>query len=206
MNDLALGWTDATVGLPAPLRLQKQGTVQLITAPAPQAETPRQRLTLLQACFDAGIDLVPLATNQRVIVHHAMHPSPELLDDIARLRGQGQLTLTLSWQASPQTAESGRSWLQLRQRARGEAALAEQMLEKLVSRLTYDRSLPRTGAGQSTLDLLVPRTELDRAQRNIVLLTQTLATKSLPGASLLVTGLWPAFSFVCSPRDIRIPA
>lgn len=208
MNDLALAWTDAKIGLPAPLRLQKQGPLQLITAPAQHAETPRQRLTFLQACFDAGIDLLPLATHQRIIAPQATPPTSDLLDDVARLRGQGQLTLTLAWQAGPRTArpDSGQRWLQMRQGLRAEAALAEQMLEKLARCLPFDRSLPRTGAGQCTLDLLVPRAKLDHAHQEIAILTQTLATKSLPGASLLVTGLWPVFSFVRNPRDSRVPA
>lgn len=211
MNDLALGWTDADARPPAPLRLRGQGPVRLITAPAPEADTPRQRLELLQQCFDAGLDLIPLAVADRNSADLAETCPTGLPAQLAALRGCGQLSLTLTWQAAPSTARqiTGQSWLHQRHRQRAEAAalgqLAVSALLTLADCLPCRQNPPKLAAGGCSLDLLVPRSELGAIQSRISSLSQSLAVELLPNAALLVTGLWPPYTFV-QPATQQIPA
>ncbi len=207
MKDIALGWTLAGTCLPAPLRLMGCGNTQLITAPEAQAGTPRQRLMLQQACFDAGIGMIPVSADQPVCAEQAGIPPPDLLTQLARLQGCWQLSLTLSWktplQVQPQA--SGQSWLKMRQRRLIEAAAismtAQETFFTLVSRLPHPKSQLRRAADRFSLDLLVARTDLSRIHDTLTDLGQRLAIDALPGAHLLATGLWPPFSFVRAGQD-----
>lgn len=210
MSDLALGWAHAEAVPPDPMRLVGHGAVRLLTAPAHMADLPRQRLLLLQACFDAGMDLVPLSASQRIPADRA-NTCDEALAHLADLRACGQLSLTLTWRQAGRTtsAGSGQTWLQMRQQQRAKAAeleaAAAHALATLAARLPYRQAPLRMESGRITLDLLVPRNDCDRAKSDIGARGQALDCQSLPGASLLVTGLWPPFSFVTRPSDARVP-
>jgi hypothetical protein len=211
MTNLALGWTDADVCPPDPLQVRGRGAFRLITAPADKAETPRQRLTLLQTCFDAGIDLIPLSPDQCLRTDRVGPDPPDLPVQLARLRGFGQLSLTLSWQIPPELPPhgSGKSWLHLRQRQRSEAAAmarsAEHALLTVAASLPHRRSQPRPVMGRCSLDLLVPRSGLGSVQARISALGPSLFLETLPAAVLLITGLWPPFSFVRTPQNQEVP-
>lgn len=200
MSDIALGWTLAHTCPPEPVHLKDTGPVRVMTAPASLATTTRQRLALLQSCFDAGIDVIPVPADQQVPAMSATIWPANLLTQLTDLRDCGQFSLTLTWTMPNALERSGISWLRMRQRLLADAATealeAENLLGELANSLSLRQSEFRHETGQCRLDLLVTRSEFAAAVAIISTRSGNLAAGALPGAALLVTGLWPPYSFV----------
>ena len=210
MSDVALGWTLAQTCPPGPVRLQGDGPVRAMTAPTTLAATPRQRLALLQSCFDAGIDMVPLSAHQQVPATSATIWPANLLTQLADLRDCGQISLTLTWTIPNAPQSSDLSWLRVRQRvltnATAKGLMAKNLLAELAKSLSLRQSELRHGTGQCSLDLLVTRPAFAAAAAIISNRSEYLRAEGLPGASLLVTGLWPPYSFVKYAPPPGVPA
>lgn len=200
---IPLAWCPPTTLPPDPLTLMRCGRLAVLCAP--MVAGARDRLALLQQAFDAGLDLVPLAAGHvwplAEACDSALCAEDDLCTRLDRVAGQGQATLSLQW-AEPRavlpSGGSGRDWLhRLRQQHNAARARADRAAEVLAA-LTEAHPGPKgavtaatTGLRQS---LLLPRGGLGDLHGK--LRARALADH---GFSLCVTGLWPAFDFVCAP-------
>lgn len=200
---IPLAWCPPTTLPPAPLTLRRCGRLAVLCAP--MVAGARDRLALLQQAFDAGLDLVPLRAGQVWPLAEACDSALRAEDDLCtrldRVAGQGQATLSLQWaesKAAVPIAGSGRDWLHRLHRQHTAARARADCAAEVLAALTEVHPGPKgavtattTGLRQS---LLLPRGGLGDLHRKM----QARALTH-DGFSLCVTGLWPAFDFVCAP-------
>ncbi len=210
MNSVALGWVHRDTALPGPMQGLGQGAVQTIAAPASRCGTARDRLALLQACYDCGIDLLPLSCDHVWQINPAMDLARQctenILAQLATIRGTGQLSITLSWSGGLLPSDrcaTGRAWLQaqhLRQTIlKKQSCFGQQVMDIVTLGLPGKRRV-FDNATSRRLDLWIQRQDLAGAQAQIVEAAQHLAQSPLPDLSLMITGLWPVYGFVTSPQ------
>ena len=209
---IALGWCLANQTLPTPLLLAGPGKVAVVCADASATRTARDRLGLLQRVFDAGIDVIPLSAGRAwplpPALDNAANAATDLLGQITCIAGRGQLTIMTQWPADPTVNErgsTGRDWLQrLRDRQASEVARGQTARDVLLA-LGASIHAPKTAILPATtgfgLHLLLPRRAMPSACRQIAQAARTLTL--LDGGTVTVTGLWPAFDFVHSPRCLE---
>lgn len=181
---LALAWSlEATPPPPGTRSITLPG-LTLLTAPDP---APRDRLILQQACFDAGLDILPFAPAHPLTTERALATRPEALAKLrARLvdlRGMAQFSLQLQWDEEDHDG----SWLAGRRQRHRQAEAARAWLSTEAQRLsahTTPVSLRKTSA---VTHMLAPRTAPPRPDPN-----------GAPGACLTLVGPWPPHAFVAA--------
>ena len=213
---IALGWCRDTAKVPDDLTLLGCGKVQVISVTRELCPTPRQKLGLLQACFEAGVDVIPLAPNQNcpadTAVSQAHACTADLLQQLTAITGFGQLSLTLSWPAKPAAVPvggSGRAFLRaLHGHSEIQATLAKaagMAVRDLLAGLTAPHGPVISHPDGCRVDILVGRDRATATRQHIATVARSLTT--LPGLSLMVTGLWPPLGFVRPPRPTEaVPA
>jgi hypothetical protein len=173
-------------------------------------ENAHDRMRLLQICFDMGLDLLPLRCLEGWQTGHALDLAQTCTEDLwaqlALIRGAGQLSITLSWSGprmGPDIPSSGRSWLKLRQMHQRAAANQIQEADQILTVATEDfggRRRFESSGNTSRLHILLPRQDLTAATSAIAKIAASLDRPDLPKLSLIMTGLWPAYSFVKAPK------
>jgi hypothetical protein len=194
---IALGWCMSGQNLPPTLSLIGDGAVKVIAAEG--ASTPRHRLDMLQAVFEAGIDCLPLSPEQSCPVNQALNVAAECSKDlqhqISQLAGSGQLTLGLSWNDSVHVPQpTGRDFIRALHHRSQKLKLA---LQTLTATAAHRRTAILTSRAGCRLDILVRRDQVDTLRANIAAAATGIPASDL---SLLVTGLWPPLAFARPPR------
>lgn len=194
LTDLALGWSGPGP-LPDGVAAVPLGTLRLLTAPA---TAPEQVLALQQACFDAGLTLLPISPASLCPVDRALtQPLAPLQDRLKALEGQAQIALHLGWQLPPPPSD-GRAWLADR-RARAQAESdARQWLVTLAQRLDLRASPATSRPGAALIHLLAPRDALPGLD-HLARLTADLPDPA-PDCRLTLTGPWPPHAFAHLPE------
>lgn len=206
---IALGWTCASTGVPAPLTLADAGRLRVILAPKDHCNSPRARLALAQACFEAGVDFVPLSATGAVTAATAKRIARSCAQDVqaqmAQISGAGQLLISVALAHSPPpapTPTTGRAWLQARKNhlsmINKRVRDAHVTLDALTTPLPYPCTAGQETPVTCTRAVLVPRGDV-AAARTVL---QGLGSRLHPDPALRVdiTGLWPAFGFVKRPE------
>ena len=192
LREMALGWCAEGMRPPPEVEVKPLLGLALLTAHAVDA---RQVLALQQSCFEAGLDLLPLAAGAGWTAKAAEVAGRErILTLQARLRalaGQAQVTLMMDWEAAAPQGQTGRDWLRARS-ARAEAqTLAEGWLQAVGRGLDLPASPVERRDHAALIHLLAPRTALPDAAAVAAL------GRALPidGARLTLVGPWPPHAF-----------
>jgi hypothetical protein len=147
-----------------------------------------------------GLDVLPIALRHPVSVTVALdraeNNTQEILNSLERIKGHGQISMTLRKPEMDRTPNSdGRKWLAARMIERKAVESSGRWLEKLVDHTSYPASPLHETRQAMTVCLLVPRRDDASA---IDQLRSVLAQRQI-GASgelrLSVSGLWPALGF-----------
>lgn len=191
---IALGWSLAGNDFPDLVSVTSFGDLALLAGPKEHSGSPRDRLALLQSCFDLGVDLLPIMGRSCQTLDNAKRFTRDnedaLVDQLQTLKGQGQITVGLKPDTLPHKAgiATGRDWLRERRAQMARVEASQTALRSLATRLIYRSCIRPSGH----LDLLVPRSELDAATREIRHAAQSLRELGTP----ILSGLWPPFGFV----------
>lgn len=205
-NAYVLGWAHAGAncvgGVTAVSPVAVDGNaINVLICKTNAAQCPRHRLQIQVNCFEAGIDFLPVApaTNLALSTAQAFTTSHahELSDLLHRLKGAGQMTFGIEFpsERTPDApAETGRAWLQQRRahQTATEAHLAHTIA--LLDQLDIKGFETKTRATGTRVerDILVPR---DCFKYVIERLRRTADGIEDAPFPLMVTGLWPPFSF-----------
>lgn len=193
---IALGWTAATTALPRDVTYHGVGPIRTLARSRDQSAAARERLSAQIRCFEAGIDLVPIAPSQirNVRAAEALLAQSDLPDMVMRLQGTGQLTLSLHLPSQPPLgAVSGRDWLAARRANHSSnAALADRISEIFIEHAIKVTPLRHIG-DDIRCDMLVRRERVAEMQDYLVRRLQDLP--QLCDAKVVITGPWPPFGF-----------
>lgn len=198
---MVLGWTWAGSDIPENIKADETGDLLTLSVARPADHDARTKMRWQVYCFDAGLDLVPVAPAHDMTLQDAEKIDTVMLSKtLQKLAKSGQLTLSLSPEiAVKPIANSGRSYLAARKSLHDTKATRRMSLETLVQQSGAESTPVRSRAGALCCDVLVPRARLDAVQSKI----RTKAETTLPKtASLSVTGLWPPYNFVRMPKAI----
>lgn len=202
MNNVVLGWCRAD----APCTIDVQRTLleplAIVSLPYRHASTPRARMRQQVRCFEAGMDLLPVAPRIMLQLHEAKSLAaskmPHLIEKIEQISGFGQLTLRLTALPLeiPKTSQS-ENWLRERHLMRARQADWRQEIEDAIQRVTLDSRqhanvIHDAARGVAVCHLLVPRDEDAKVKDSI---RKQAATVSRSLQSLHITGQWPAYAF-----------
>ena len=196
---IALGWCEWGEP-PEGIRAEPMGGLRLLTT---DAATPADILARQQACFDAGMDLLPTHPALACPADRARRlPVPALHRRLHALRGRAQMVLHLGWPATP-PPRSGRDHLAAL-RAQAEASRAARIwLETLGAGLRLPTAPVEVRSNALLLHLLVPRATppgLTEISRQAVALPEPA-----PHLRLTLCGPWPPLAFADLPPFAEPP-
>lgn len=203
---IAIGWTRNVSALPSNLSAQQAGDLHVLWGSDAALEEPNQRLLALQICFDAGMDILPLAPAHAVSLQaanaFALAHCARLATDLDHLCGKGQLSLSLALDPLPIVPPQrggGRAWLLAKARRQKDLEAAQhKALRRILSclaALPNEQSAPHIAAQSVRVDVLVPRRTLNKTVMSIRATTQAQSLAEM----FLISGLWPPFSFISAP-------
>jgi hypothetical protein len=197
---IALGWT-LRGAEPAGLFAVAAPGCAVVAAPACEAETARGRLQLQVRCARSLPSFLPLSAECGVNVDealaHTQRRNREIVAQLAAVADRVQVTLSVAY-GSPDLSgdgRAGRAWLLARAAGRAEAQAKITAAAVELRAMLEDRwPVVVTSRLRSVrADALVERAH---AERLIADAAKRLAgSVALRGASVTVTGPWPAFSF-----------
>ena len=192
---IALGWCRGQSALPYGVIWQRMGPLTLVGAARADAPDARARLNLLLRCFQAEIELLPLAPAQEVSFHRALEmPVAPLCAALDRLEGRAQLSLLVEsgQSAARSQGQGGRGWLRARQALHARDADLRTGIETLSAQIGLAATPVWRRADGSGCDVLVGRGAVALIRDRI----SELAEAHLPpSARMTLTGPWPPFSF-----------
>ncbi len=200
MNHFALGYLAQDRNLPHGLTLSPLANFHIVTGPCEILDNERSRLSALQSCFEAGLDVVPFAPRRAILLaaalEHGRNNNLAILGALSRIAGRGQLSLTVRKPATENPAPvDGRAWLASRFRNRNALDNLHEWLANLADRAAYPASEIHETRKALTVALMVPRTEQGRALDDLRNIAAKSEAPTPAGARLSVSGLWPALAF-----------
>ncbi|MFT4784647.1 MAG: hypothetical protein ACI9IV_002395 [Paracoccaceae bacterium] len=212
MTIIAIGWAQHDAIVPEAFTLRPHGKIAVIETQHDQHPNPKDRLAALVQCHKLCGAIFPIAAYQVLSAQHAHTLAVDYHDDIhAQIRNvqdAGQFSLDLNLALAPADhcashlpEEGGQSWLRARQsrqfRRTEHQKTARLILQSLSKGVPYILAKQFGTPKGNRLDLLVRRTQIAafeaRLQENVTAFSLSDA------ASLVVSGPWPAFSFVAAP-------
>lgn len=207
-----IGWTTETSAPDGGFELIGRGPVRTVLAALPHGDDQTARLKAMVACFNAGLDFVPLSPSVTFTATQADQLArrycASLTGQIARISGHGQMTLMLSEPARQLPAfqtSDGRDWLRSRGAqhlsAREKFQHAKQILDQIVSALPHLIHHSNPSGGGHRCDVLLPRAAAS-AFCNQVQASISPAVTDGPNLRLTFCGLWPAFHFSKVPEQV----
>lgn len=200
MSMIALGFATRNPSPPAGLILRSRAGLHVVGGEKSVLADERSRLTALQTCYDAGLDVLPFSVRQPVSIAIALEcarlRNHEIRNALADIEGNGQLSLSLKTpQSETMGASDGRVWLASRAREASAIKDLGHWLETLAGRTPYVASPLHTTRQLLTIALLVPRAELARSTETLQAILPQQPALPWAGARLSVSGLWPALGF-----------
>ncbi|MFT6103983.1 MAG: hypothetical protein ACJA1E_000398 [Paracoccaceae bacterium] len=212
MTIIAVGWAQNDAIVPEAFTLRPHGNIAVIETQLDRHPNPKDRLAALVQCHKLCGAIFPIAAHQVLSAQDAHTLAVDYHDDIhAQIRhvqdaGQFSLDLNLTLTpadhcASQLPGESGQSWLRARQsrqfRRTEHQKTARFILQSLAKGVPYILAKQFGTPTGNRLDLLIKRTQVVTFEAR---LKENAAAFSLSDtASLVVSGPWPAFSFVAAP-------
>ena len=196
MTTIALGYTLTTDPPTIGLRLVREGSISILTIEDTSLKSERLRLAALQACFDKGFDLLPFAVRYPVsfdeALDHARTQETEIRQAFDRIRGAGQLVLSVRKKADSETfPRTGREWLLDRRQKQDSSKGDRHQLEMIAKNTVFQHSVVTESRAGLNLALLIPRHQFEAAKR---ILQKKMIVQPF-GERLVLSGLWPPFAF-----------
>lgn len=202
MKNVVLGWCRTGAPCPGDIQQTVRGPLTIVSLTSRRALTPRARMHQQVCCFEAGMNLLPVAPRTMFHLNEAMSLETSknliLLEKLEKISGFGQLTLRLT---SPQIEVpkvlQSEQWLRERQRIRVREEDRKKSLENTIRQLTFgstqhSRVIHHAAGGIAVCHLLVPTDDQAKVKDRICS-QATTAAQSLQ--SLYITGPWPAYAF-----------
>ena len=194
---IALGCTSDAKTAPEHVTAYPYGSVELLSTSPSHAGSARERLCLQTMCFDAGMSMLPIAPSHVVSRQEAVAimQQIDLMAGLRTVQNTGQLTLSVDLPPRRQDAkQGGRSWLIARQAELGKSRQHAQLLRNIAEHIALPASDPRIKNSTVQCDILVSRLDTAKVKDKIAQYLSSLADHA--DMTLLITGLWPPFSFV----------
>ncbi|MDX8348465.1 GvpL/GvpF family gas vesicle protein [Cognatiyoonia sp. IB215446] len=201
---IALGWTAAEKVLPDDVTYHGRGTIRTLAMKERFKVDARSKLRAQVCCFEAGIDLLPIAPSQNLSPAAAqmLLAEADLRDTVMELRGKAQLKLLVQMPKQPKVDQtSGRAWLAAR---RLHLSIKEQLvlqLSQLARHLALEVAPIRQSECRMQCDMLIPRDKTHEVTEALMRGLDHLP--EFDAAKLTVTGPWPPYGFAMIRQTSR---
>lgn len=200
MSSIALGYLENSHPMPDGLCLTAASGVFIVSAQSTVVQGGRARLSALQSCFDAGLDVLPLALRHAVsvdTVQESILPNYQNIKTaLQRIRGFGQLSLSLrKSETALATDSNGRSWLAARLRYAATKEADKCRLRQVAISTGYDVCDIVETRQSFMVGLRVPRNEYLQAVERLRTELAHFGTPEFNSSRFTISGLWPALGF-----------
>lgn len=201
---IVLGWARANSSCSAAAVVaSKCGPLNVLAIDGDKAADARTRLKRQMACFELGLEFLPVAPRSKLCLRDAIdraEAQEELfLHALDRLSGKAQLTLGMTWSGSTTSvcnaATTGREWLRAQTQSHAAREAVEGRAASLLDALVeadYAKTTRNSIHGLDR-DVLVPKGQVKALIKDIVCRTELFEPGDM---KLIVSGPWPPFSFV----------
>lgn len=199
---IVLGWARDRPARTAQMTTRKVGSLFLLMTTAQTAAVPRAIMHQQVRCFENGIDFLPTAPAGNMTetqgVRLAETHERTMTAELARLKGKGQLNLSMNWESPTDrklAVSRGQDWLRARQHGHAVSDHRRRRAMAFLDQCKFNGwdTCTRQPRNRVERDVLMPRGELEDALSHI---RRQAADCDENDLALAITGLWPPFSFV----------